>query len=75
VLTETFKPSADGKRLTITYTWNDPAVYAKPHTYDMTFERWDDGYVFETYCDASVDHPENYTSVVLSTGTANAGKK
>lgn len=75
VLTEVFRPSADGKRLAINYTWNDSAVYAKPHTYEMTFERWNEGYVFETYCDASIDHPENYTSVILAPGAADAGKK
>src|SRR5436190_10310807 len=31
-LTEVFKLSPDGKKLTITYTWNDPKVYARPHT-------------------------------------------
>jgi hypothetical protein len=69
-----FTPSADGKRLTIAYTWNDPAVYAKPHTYEMTFERWDTGYAFEAYCDASIDHPENYTSVILAPGASDAKK-
>ena len=64
-LTEVFKLSPDGKKLTITYTWNDPKVYVKPHTYDISFERWDTGYVYENYCDASVDHPENYTSTRL----------
>ena len=63
VLTETFKLSPDGKRLTITYTWTDPKIYLKPHSYDIMFERVDDGYVFETWCDASIDHPENYTTI------------
>ena len=75
VLTEVFKLSPDSKRLTITYTWNDPKVYAKPHTYDLTFERWETGYVFETWCDASIDHPENYTSVVLAPATSDTNKK
>ena len=74
VLTEVFKLTPDGKRLTITYTWTDPTIYVKPHTYDISFERWDAGYVFENWCDASIDHPENYTSIVLtapSTDTKN----
>jgi hypothetical protein len=66
VLTEVFKLAPDGKRLTISYTWSDPKLYARPHTYDITFERWDTGYAFETWCDASIDHPENYTSIVLA---------
>ena len=32
-LTERFQLSPDGKILTITFTWNDPAVFVKPHTY------------------------------------------
>lgn len=74
VLTETFRLSPDGKRLTISYTWTDPRVYAKPHAYDINFERWDTGYVFETWCDASIDHPENYTSIVLTEPSGDANK-
>jgi hypothetical protein len=75
VLTEKFTLTPDGKRLTISYTWNDPKIYVKPHAYDIGFERWDTGYVFETWCDASIDHPENYTSIVLPAGSADASKK
>lgn len=63
VLTESLKLTPDGKRLSITYTWTDPKVYVKPHTYTIQFERVDNGYVFETWCDASIDHPENYTTI------------
>jgi hypothetical protein len=63
VLTERLALAPDGKRLKITYTWNDPALYVKPHTYEINFERVDGGYVFENWCDASIDHPENYTSI------------
>jgi len=74
-LTEVFKLSPDGKKLTITYTWNDPKVYAKPHTYDISFERWETGYAIETYCDASIDHPENYTSIRLTDPGSATDKK
>ncbi|MEO8071039.1 MAG: hypothetical protein ABI652_06530 [Acidobacteriota bacterium] len=63
VLTEAFKLTADGKRLTVTYTWTDPKVYVKPHVYEISFER-QDGYLFENWCDASVPHPENDLSIV-----------
>ena len=63
VLTESLKLTPDGKRLSITYTWTDPKVYVKPHTYTIQFERVDNGYVFETWCDASSEHPENYTTI------------
>jgi hypothetical protein len=75
VLTEVFRLTPDGRRLTITYTWTDPKIYVKPHIYDISFERWDAGYVFESWCDASIDHPENYTSIVLPAGPADAPKK
>jgi hypothetical protein len=53
-LIQRFALSAEGKRLTITYIWNDPKIYAKPHTYQMFFERVPpDGYAFENWCDAS----------------------
>ena len=53
-LTERFQLSPDGKRLTITYTWDDPVLYVRPHTYQLSFERLPpDSYAFETWCDAS----------------------
>lgn len=52
-LVETFRASADGERLTITYEWRDPKVYAKPLVYEITFERLPAGQqVWETWCDA-----------------------
>ena len=53
-LIERFELSKDGKRLTITYTWDDPVLYVRPHTYQYFFERLpEDSYAFETWCDAS----------------------
>jgi hypothetical protein len=53
-LTERFELAPDGRRLTITYTWDDPALYVRPHTYQYAFERLpEDSYAFETWCDAS----------------------
>jgi hypothetical protein len=53
-LTERFELSPDGKRLTITYTWDDPVLYVRPHTYQYLFERLpEDAYALETWCDAS----------------------
>lgn len=52
-LTETFSLQPGGNRLIITYTFTDPKVYVKPHTYQMTFDRLPaEQYVFETWCDA-----------------------
>lgn len=52
-LTERFEVSADGTRMTITYTWTDPKIYQKPHTYQYFMERMPVGsYAFEEWCDA-----------------------
>lgn len=53
-LTERYRLSSDGQLLTITYTWEDPKIYRKPHTYAMELERIPaDGYAFEWWCDSS----------------------
>ena len=56
-LIERFEVAADGKRMTITYTWDDPKIYQKPHTYRYIFERVPApagvSYAFEEWCDAS----------------------
>lgn len=53
-LIERFELAPDGKRLTIIYTWDDPVLYVRPHTYQYAFERLpEDSYAFETWCDAS----------------------
>jgi len=53
-LVERFEVSADGRRLTITYTWTDPKIYQKPHTYQYFMERLPAGsYALEEWCDAS----------------------
>ena len=53
-LTERFELSRDGKQLSITYTWDDPVLYVRPHSYQYLFERLpEDSYALETWCDAS----------------------
>jgi len=64
-LTERFEVSADGRRLTITYTWDDPAIYERPHTYQYFMERLPPGsYALEEWCDAS--DPIEQQSIVPS---------
>lgn len=54
VLEERFEVSPDGQRLTITYTWTDPAIYERPHSYQFFMERLPAGsYALEEWCDAS----------------------
>jgi hypothetical protein len=39
--------------LSVTSTWDDPAIYLKPHTYEMTYHKSEPGtYAFEEYCHA-----------------------
>jgi hypothetical protein len=60
VLVERFDVSPDGRRLTITYTWNDPKIYQTPHVYRYYFERAPTvssggapvSYALEEWCDA-----------------------
>ena len=53
-LNERFEVSPDGKHLTIKYTWSDPKIYVKPHSYEYTFDRLPAGsYAIDEWCDAS----------------------
>ena len=62
-LTERFELSPDGKNLTITYTWDDPGLYVRPHTYKYEFEALpEDSYALETWCDSS--DPRQRQSIV-----------
>jgi hypothetical protein len=62
-LTERFKLIDGGKTLSVTSTWEDPAIYLKPHTYEMTYHRSAPGtYAFEEYCHA--DDPVQGGSIV-----------
>ncbi len=62
-LTEHYTPSADGKRLTMQYTWDDPKIYQKPHTYQLMAERVQGGgWAFEDWCDSS--DPTQQQSIV-----------
>jgi hypothetical protein len=53
-LTERIERAPDGTHLVITYTWTDPELYVRPHTYQYVFEPIpDDAYALETWCDSS----------------------
>src|SRR5437764_8229952 len=50
-LVERFRLLDGGKRLSVTFIWDDPSVYLKPHTYELTYYKSDPGtYAFEEYC-------------------------
>jgi hypothetical protein len=54
-LTERFDVAPDGKTMTLTYTWEDPALYEQAHTYHYLFDRspGNPPYAMEEWCDAS----------------------
>lgn len=52
-LTETFTLLDAGKKLQVTFTWEDPSIFLKPHTYDFTYYKSaPDSYALEDYCHA-----------------------
>ena len=62
-LIERFRLRDGDKMLSVTFTWEDPSIYLKPHTYELTYHRSDPGtYAFEEYCHA--DDPVQGGSVV-----------
>jgi len=62
-LVERFHLFDGGKRLSVTFTWDDPTVYLKPHTYELTYYKSEPGtYAFEEYCHA--DDPAQGGSVI-----------
>ena len=42
-LVERFKLLEGGRKLSVTFTWDDPSIYLKPHTYELTYYRSDPG--------------------------------
>lgn len=60
-LTERFQLLPGGKRMKITYTYSDPRLYVKPHTFSYTFGRALPPYALEDWCDPG--NPLAYTSV------------
>jgi len=52
-LIERYHVSPEDNMLEITYTWDDPKIYARPHSYSLHLERVpDDAYAFEGWCDS-----------------------
>jgi hypothetical protein len=54
----------DSQHLSIGYTWSDPQLYARPHSYTLTYAKQAaDSYAFESWCD--VTDPLQAQSVVI----------
>jgi hypothetical protein len=53
-LKERYRLVQDGKELEVTFTWDDPKVFAKPHTYEFRYYRVPGGYnAGEDFCDSN----------------------
>lgn len=53
-LVERYQLRNGGQELNVQFTWDDPRVFAAPHSYDFTYYRAaDDEYAREYFCDAS----------------------
>jgi hypothetical protein len=62
-LIERFHLMAGGTKLSVVFTWDDPSIYVKPHTYEIQYSRLGPtSYAFEEYCHA--DDPLQSGSVV-----------
>ena len=63
-LTERYRLADNGQRLVVSFTWDDPTIYAKPHSYDLNYYRMPlrKTYAFEDWCDSG--DPKEYQSVL-----------
>jgi hypothetical protein len=62
-LVERYRLLEGGEKLSITFSWEDPKIYLKPHTYQLIYHKMPPGtYAFEEFCDAS--DPKQSGSVV-----------
>lgn len=46
-LTERYRLMNGGKQLSVTFTWEDPTIYTKPHTYSYTYDLIENGLPLE----------------------------
>jgi hypothetical protein len=58
---ERFQLLQGGRKLAVTATWTDPAVFVKPYVYTWTYDRIPENYtVQEYYCDPRANGVGNY---------------
>jgi hypothetical protein len=52
-LSQRFRLTDGGQMLTIEYTWTDPKIYQKPHTFELNYHRMPvETYALEEWCDS-----------------------
>jgi hypothetical protein len=61
-LVERYQLGDNGQRIDVTFIWDDPSIYTKPHTYALNYYKMPkDTYAFEDPCDSG--DPKEYQSV------------
>jgi len=61
-LVEQYKIVDSGEHLTVRFSWDDPAIYTKPHSYTLNYYKMPkDTYAFEDPCDSG--NAKEYQSV------------
>jgi len=61
-LVERYQLADNGNRVDVTFNWDDPTIYARPHTYTLNYYRMPkETYAFEDPCDSG--DPKEYQSV------------
>ena len=66
-LIERYRLLPDG-RLSIVFTWDDPTIFTKPHTYELFYYRQPRGtFALENFCDPS--DPRQYSEPAVPTST------
>ena len=62
-LTERYQIAGNGAQLQVTFTWEDPTIYTKPHTYQLHYYKMPRStYAFEDACDSG--DAKEYQSVL-----------
>jgi len=53
-LLERYRLLEGGQRMSVTFTWQDPKIYVKPHTYEYIYYKDPaETYAFEEWCDSN----------------------
>jgi hypothetical protein len=77
-LVERYVPSADGQKLNVTFTWDDPTLLTKPFTYTLNYYKMPaNTYALGHWCDPGdiVEYQSANGVVVLGTNANDALKK
>jgi len=75
-LVERYHVFDNGKRLSVSFEWTDPEVYAKPYTYELGYYRSSpETYAMEDWCDASDSLQSRSDATPLAAGEKGTKKQ